>query len=174
MMETMEHVMMGSELMGNGGTWLAWASMAVALAMTALPPATRLAPCPNTPNCVSTLATDRMHAIAPIAYEGTADTAQARLLAVVTAMPRSTVVTNEPGYLHVEFRSLVFRFVDDVEFVLDDEAKLIHFRAAARLGRGDLGVNRRRMERIRRAFLAQQAAQGDTSTSKPGAAAGRA
>lgn len=114
----------------------------------------RFAPCPDSPNCVSTQAppTDNTHAIAPIAYTGEREAAQQRLLAVIQAMPDTTIITAEREYIYVEFRSRLLRFVDDVEFYLDDTAKLIHFRSASRLGRGDLGVNRRRMEEIRRRF----------------------
>jgi len=52
-------------------------------------------------------------------------------------------------YLHYEATSLLLRFVDDVEFLLDDETKTIHFRSASRTGYGDLGVNRKRMEQVR-------------------------
>ena len=112
----------------------------------------RLAACPPYPNCVCTLATDKLHAIAPIPYTDTLADAKARLEQVVAALPRMTVLESAPDYLHVMLRSRLFQFEDDVQFVLDDQAKLIHFRAAARLGQGDLGVNRRRMERIRQAF----------------------
>lgn len=114
----------------------------------------RFAPCPDSPNCVSTQApsTDNTHAIVPIAYTGEREAAQQRLLAVIQAMPDATIITAEREYIYVEFRSRLLRFVDDVEFYLDDTAKLIHFRSASRLGRGDLGVNRRRMEEIRRRF----------------------
>lgn len=71
-----------------------------------------------------------------------------QILKVVSAMPRATVIKQEGNYLHVEFRSRVFRFVDDLEFVLDDTNKLIHFRSAARLGQSDMGVNRKRMTEI--------------------------
>jgi uncharacterized protein (DUF1499 family) len=46
--------------------------------------------------------------------------------------------------------SLLARFVDDVEIVFDDATKSIHFRSAARTGYYDFGVNRRRMEEVRR------------------------
>jgi uncharacterized protein (DUF1499 family) len=52
-------------------------------------------------------------------------------------------------YLHYEFTSLLLRFVDDVEFLFDDETRTIHFRSASRTGYGDFGVNRSRMEDIR-------------------------
>lgn len=109
----------------------------------------RLAPCPESPNCVSSYETDEEHGIEAMALEGETAVAQARLLAIIQAMPGSTVVTNEPGYLHAEFRSAMWGFVDDVEFYFDEEAGLIHFRSASRLGYGDGGVNRRRMEEVR-------------------------
>lgn len=155
-------------------TMFALATIAIASGLGARSITDRMAPCPNTPNCVSTLATDRSHAISPIAYTGSAGAAKTALLDIIAQMPRSTMVADEADYVHVEFRSLVFRFVDDVEFVLDDEAKLIHFRSAARLGRGDLGVNRRRMERIRRAFEQAMSSADATPSSSVVSAGGRA
>ena len=121
-------------------------------------PATRLAPCPRSPNCVSTEAppgsSKRMD---PIPYTGSLDEARARLLQVLREHPRTRIVSDpglEPHYLKAECRSKVFRFVDDVEFVFDEGAKLIRFRSASRLGRKDFGVNRQRMEEIRAAFEA--------------------
>jgi len=76
-----------------------------------------------------------------------------RLLGILRAWPRTRIVAEEPAYLHAECRSLLFGFVDDVEFAFAAEARLIHFRSAARLGSYDYGVNRRRMEAIRRKFL---------------------
>jgi uncharacterized protein (DUF1499 family) len=90
----------------------------------------------------------------PIPYTGTLDEARERLLAVLRHHPRTRIVREEPDYLKAECRSRIFRFVDDVEFVLDDATKEIHFRSASRVGRGDFGVNRKRMKEIRAAFLA--------------------
>lgn len=71
------------------------------------------------------------------------------LKTTVAGLPRTKLIEEDDTYLHYECTSLFLRFVDDVEFVFDDEAKLIHFRSASRTGYGDLGVNRRRMEDIR-------------------------
>ncbi|MDE3040844.1 MAG: DUF1499 domain-containing protein, partial [Nitrospirota bacterium] len=60
------------------------------------------------------------------------------------------LVEEDETYLHYEFTSFLLRFVDDVEFLFEDETKTIHFRSASRTGYGDLGVNRRRMEDIRK------------------------
>lgn len=121
-------------------------------------PATgQLAPCPDSPNCVNSqaAASDTVHAIAPLAYSGTLDAAKTRLREVIAAMPRSKIVADEGDYLRAEFTSLIFRFVDDVEFVFDEAGKTIHFRSASRVGQGDMGVNRKRMEEIRTRFSAQ-------------------
>ena len=55
-------------------------------------------------------------------------------------------------YIHAEFRSLVFQFVDDVEFYFPPEKSIIHVKSASRSGYYDFGVNRRRVERVRAAF----------------------
>jgi uncharacterized protein (DUF1499 family) len=112
----------------------------------------KLAACPSTPNCVSSQATDAEHAIAPYGYGAALPDAKARLKRVVGALPRTRLVGETESYLHFEFTSRIFRFVDDVEFYFDDAAKLIHMRSASRLGRSDFGVNRKRVEAIRRAF----------------------
>jgi uncharacterized protein (DUF1499 family) len=114
----------------------------------------RLAPCPDRPNCVCTQATDDAHRIELLAYDGSAEEAMARLKAALATLPRTRIVTETADYLHAECTSLVFRFVDDVEFLLDRERKVIHFRSASRVGHSDLGVNRRRMEALRQAFAA--------------------
>ncbi len=113
----------------------------------------RLAACPSSPNCVSTYDTDEEHGMEALVLEGETAVAQAKLLAIIQTMPNSTLITNEPGYLHAEFRSSIWRFVDDVEVYFDEEAGLIHFRSAARLGQGDGGVNRRRIEAIQTEYV---------------------
>jgi uncharacterized protein (DUF1499 family) len=109
----------------------------------------KLAPCPNTPNCVCSQDARPAHSIAPLTYTGPWPAAHQKLLAVIRSMPRSHVVTEQEDYIHAEFASAVFGFVDDVEFIVDAAAHIIHVRSAARVGYFDLGVNRRRVEDIR-------------------------
>ena len=113
-----------------------------------------LAPCPNSPNCVSTQSTDAKHGIDPIAYTTSTEEARNRLEEIVRAMPRTKVVRLEDDYMHLECSSKLFRFVDDVEFSFDDANKVIHCRSASRKGYSDLGVNRKRVEQIREQFTA--------------------
>lgn len=112
----------------------------------------RLAPCPSSPNCVSSRAEDDAHRIEPFRIDGPPDRAMARLEAALTSLPRIAILTREGDYLHAEATSALFRFVDDLEFLLDRDAGVIHVRSAARAGHSDLGVNRKRMEAIRRAL----------------------
>jgi uncharacterized protein (DUF1499 family) len=118
----------------------------------------RLADCPDSPNCVCSQATDAEHRIEPFSFTDSPGEALDRLRQALQALPRTTIATDADGYLHAECRSLIFRFVDDVEFLIDPDARVIHCRSASRVGRSDLGVNRQRIERIRRAF--QQATAG--------------
>jgi uncharacterized protein (DUF1499 family) len=114
----------------------------------------RLAPCPKSPNCVSSQSDDEKHYIAPIVYDETLPEAREKLIAVLQSMKRSRIVTTEDTYIHAEFTSAFFRFVDDVEFYLDETAKTIHMRSASRVGKSDFGVNRKRMENVRAHFTA--------------------
>jgi uncharacterized protein (DUF1499 family) len=114
----------------------------------------RLAPCPNSPNCVSTQSADAKHGIDPITYTTSTEEARNRLEEIVRAMPRTKIVRLEDDYMHLECTSRLFRFVDDVEFWFDDANKVIHCRSASRKGYSDLGVNRKRVEQIREQFSA--------------------
>jgi uncharacterized protein (DUF1499 family) len=89
-------------------------------------------------------------------YTTTLEEARRRLLEIVRGTPRTTIVNDEPEYIAAEFRTPTVGFIDDVEFRFDDKAKLIHFRSASRLGGGDMGTNRARMEAISRAFTGPQ------------------
>lgn len=109
----------------------------------------RLAPCPSSPNCVSTLDNSDNHAIAPYRFKKTLDEAKAVLTQIFKELSRTKLVQEKGVYLHYEARSLLFRFVDDVEILFDDASKTIHFRSASRVGYSDFGVNRRRMEEVR-------------------------
>lgn len=117
-------------------------------------PGEALRPCPSTPNCVSTEATDARHAMPAIPFRGTALEAQAHALQALLQEPRTRVTLQAPGYLRAESRSRLFRFVDDVEVVVDGPARVLRFRSASRVGRSDLGVNRARMERFAARFRA--------------------
>lgn len=109
---------------------------------------TSLPPCPDSPNCVSTQANQPDKKREPIPYTSDRETTLGRIKRVVSALPRTELVVEEANYLHFTFRTWPIPYTDDVEFLLDDAAKLIHYRSASRKGYHDLGVNGRRMARI--------------------------
>lgn len=111
-------------------------------------PGGALRPCPATPNCVTTESDDPVHAMPPVPFADAPEAAQARARAALLAEPRLRIVTERAGYVHAEARTRVFRFVDDVEVVVDAGARVFRFRSASRQGRTDLGVNRQRMTRV--------------------------
>ncbi|HUI44661.1 MAG TPA: DUF1499 domain-containing protein [Nitrospirota bacterium] len=113
-----------------------------------------LAPCPETPNCVSSQSTDREHAIEPLSYSTSKGEALADLKKIIGQMKRARIIEERDGYIHAEFTSAIWRFVDDVEFFVDESAHVIQVRSASRLGKSDFGVNRKRIEAIRAAWKA--------------------
>jgi uncharacterized protein (DUF1499 family) len=121
-----------------------------------------LDPCPKTPNCVSTQAPadDRAHAMPAIPFTIPTQAVVHAIMDVIAEQKRARVVSRDTLYLHAEFRSRVFRFVDDVEFVVDPVDHILHFRSASRVGRSDFGANRKRMEELSRLLHARIAPRG--------------
>ena len=113
----------------------------------------RLIDCPDSPNCVSSFASDEEHGIAPFEIEGSFEVAWAALVDVVGKMPRMETVTSTPGYLHAVQTSALMRYRDDLEFLANGAAGRIDVRSASRVGYGDMGVNRDRVESIRSALV---------------------
>ena len=113
----------------------------------------RLDPCPETPKCVSSMDKTGKRYIPPFGYTGNMASAYGRLLGIIASEPRARIVARHDTYLKVEFRSAIFRFVDDVEFLFSSNQPQIDVRSASRVGYYDFGVNRRRIEHIRRRWL---------------------
>ena len=111
-----------------------------------------LTPCPSRPNCVSSQSDDPDNYAAPLTYTDSQTASYEKLKKILQNIKRITIVTEKENYIHVEFRSAVFHFVDDVEFYFDDSKKTIHLRSASRTGYYDFGANRKRIELIRTMF----------------------
>jgi len=111
-----------------------------------------LAPCPSSPNCVLSQASDPKHQIHPIHYTSSVEIAKERLNQVILSMVDTRIITQNKVYWHVEFTTRWLRFIDDVEFYFPESEALIHLRSASRSGYWDLGVNRKRVEEIRSRF----------------------
>jgi uncharacterized protein (DUF1499 family) len=110
----------------------------------------RLKASPDSPNCVCSYDSDQEHGIAPIAWDKSPGEAIAALKQVIQAMAGSEIIIESNDYLYVEFTTKLMGYVDDVEFYVNGGA--IQLRSASRLGKSDLGLNRKRIEAIRAAM----------------------
>jgi len=108
----------------------------------------KLAPCPSSPNCVSSQTDSEQHSIEPLPFESGFQAKEA-IVNAVSSMPRTVIIEETNDYVYAESTSLIFRFVDDVEVWIDRENNLIHFRSASRTGYSDMGVNRSRIEKLK-------------------------
>ncbi len=105
--------------------------------------------CSNKPNAVSSADPRPSFHIAPFECTISEESASNLLVILMAGQPRTMLVHRDGPYLHFECRSLIFRFIDDVEFLIDAPHGLIEIRSASRAGHSDIGVNRARMERLR-------------------------
>jgi uncharacterized protein (DUF1499 family) len=119
----------------------------------------RLKPPSMTENSVSSQASlypdhpQRKYAdIAPLPVKGNGPATIARIKAIVERTDGAKVIKSEPDYLYAQFTTKLMKYVDDVEFWFDRAANVIHVRSASRVGRGDMGVNRKRIEAVRSAL----------------------
>jgi uncharacterized protein (DUF1499 family) len=121
----------------------------------------RLKPPSNTDNSVSSQAglypdhpQRKYSEIAPLPMRGDAAESIAKIRRAVESMPGAQIVEAKPDYLRAEVTTKVMKFVDDVEFWIDPAARVVQVRSASRVGKGDLGVNRKRIEALRTALAA--------------------
>lgn len=112
----------------------------------------KLAACPGTPNCVSSQASSPRQRVMPLRISGDPGAEMRRLTDVVNNMSGTRLVDEGENYLYFECSSKLLGFVDDLEFLCDPDEGVVHVRSASRLGYSDLGVNRKRVEGIRRKF----------------------
>lgn len=111
---------------------------------------TSLEPCSKTPNCVSSMIPiDNKHYISPLGYTGEKELAYQKLVVMIESNPRARILATQANYIKTEFRSAIFGFVDDVEFLFSSDQSVIEVRSASRMGYYDFGKNRRRIEDIR-------------------------
>lgn len=126
------------------------ASVSLGSSVTALHAPDRLKPCPNSPNCVSTLEARKSKRMEPMAFSASPDTVLVRLEKFMDRYENATLVERDDNYFHYTFETPIGKFIDDVEFLVDPNAQVIHFRSASREGYGDFGKNKRRMKKLRK------------------------
>lgn len=109
----------------------------------------KLALCPDKPNCVcSEFKTDGAHYVPAFDFSGKSPQKIWRLLQEAIRQSGGGIVTLGENYLAAEYRIAMFGFVDDLECRLDTVDFKVHLRSASRVGHSDLGVNKKRVEKV--------------------------
>lgn len=114
-----------------------------------------LAPCPNSPNCVSSLSGSKDHWVPPLEVSDNRETSMMRLQALLDGLPRVEYDVVGQSRLQARFKSMVLRFTDDVTFYVRENG-VVEVRSASRVGYWDLGANRRRVESLREQLAEMQ------------------
>lgn len=109
-----------------------------------------LRPCAVPTNCVCSQGAEA--AIEPLPLVGGAAGAIERVRRLVDGMEGAEWVSADERYAHVVFATPLLGFRDDVEFLVDEDAGVVHVRSASRVGRSDLGANAARVGELRAAW----------------------
>ena len=78
-----------------------------------------------------------------------------RLKLAMAKEKRAQLVFESTNQLEYVVTTALARFKDDVSFAFDADKNQVLMRSGARIGYFDWHVNRRRLERVRSAFLSQ-------------------
>ena len=120
----------------------------------------KLSLCPDKPNCVSSEQhNDAGHYLEPVALQSAASPDPLTVIKGVIADMGGVIQEQDGGYIAATFSSPVFGFVDDLEVRVDPGERLVHIRSASRVGYGDAGVNRKRVERFRKLYAEKAAVE---------------
>jgi uncharacterized protein (DUF1499 family) len=111
----------------------------------------RFVPDPETPNFVSSMTDNEAFRVDALEYDTNADAAQVMAVKALKELPGTTIIEESPGYIHAISKTTVFRFIDDVELYFP-KGRVIHFRSASRVGKSDMGVNRKRYNKFKSIF----------------------
>jgi uncharacterized protein (DUF1499 family) len=106
----------------------------------------QLAAMPTKPNAVSSQTNNNDMRVEPLEYKSTTNETMKSIKSVLKVMGKNEVIKEENHYLYVVFTTGILHFHDDVEVLLDEQHKIVHFRSQSRAGYSDLGVNRKRYE----------------------------
>lgn len=110
--------------------------------------------CAPAPHCVSSQASPgSFQHVEPFRFSGSADAAHRALLQMLRNDKQATVKKDDGDFVHATFQTTI-GFVDDVTFLIKPEQHFIDVKSSSRIGFSDLGVNNRRVERLRKQFEA--------------------
>jgi len=113
----------------------------------------KLTKCPDKPNCICTeFEADVTHYIDPIVFTQSNDLGILPRLKNSIREMGGSIQSEADDYLAFTFTSSIFKFVDDLEIRIDTDQNMIHVRSASRVGHSDRGVNKKRIEQLKKLF----------------------
>ena len=74
------------------------------------------------------------------------DSPYEKVKSIVENIPRTKIIESDGDYLHAEVTSRIMKYVDDLEISFSPEKNNLIIRSESRVGDGDFGVNRKRVE----------------------------
>ncbi|MFV1983506.1 MAG: DUF1499 domain-containing protein [Thiohalomonadales bacterium] len=113
----------------------------------------QLRACPEKSNCVSSYSSYSSNLkfnIEPLPYFSTAENSITKIQKTLLGIKGITIITQDKDYIYAECKSFFLGFVDDLEVYCDESKQRCFVRSASRLGYSDFGVNRKRIEKIRK------------------------
>ncbi len=76
------------------------------------------------------------------------DSPYEKVKSIIENSPRTKIVESDGDYLHAEVTSRIMKYVDDLEISFSPEKNNLLIRSESRVGDGDFGVNRKRVDLI--------------------------
>ena len=104
----------------------------------------RLASLPKSPNAVSSQAEDEGKRVSPFPFKENLEESKQSLKHALYTYGNIEILTEESHYIHAVSTTKTMKYRDDLEFHFDEQAGVIHFRSASRVGYSDGGLNRER------------------------------
>ena len=71
-----------------------------------------------------------------------------KLQNIIEQTPRTKIIELDGDYLHAEVTSRIMKYIDDLEVSYIPENNIIEIRSESRVGEGDFGVNKKRVDSI--------------------------
>ena len=112
-----------------------------------------LSRCPEKPNCVCSEYMSEHHM--DIVYSSVIQNGEGELKAKVVSTieeMHGKVQNTRHNYIAATFKSSIFGFVDDLEIRIVPGEGIMHIRSASRVGYGDGGINRQRVELFKQLY----------------------
>lgn len=106
--------------------------------------------CSPLPNCVSSTTWVLYNKTSPFELLIPREVAWPIIKEVVSSIPRTEIVESSDFYIHTKCKSLVFRFVDNLELLLHPGVNTVSVRSSSMIAIFDLGVNRWRIHKLRK------------------------